>query len=61
VLNALTTFTPAPAALAISCAPEVPSEVRKPERSGVMGLVMSMMTLPRRASSYSLTTATALT
>ena len=60
VLNALTTCAPAGAALAISCAPELPSGVTKPLKSGVTGLVMSMMTLPCRASPYSLTTAAAL-
>ena len=60
VLNALTTCAPAGAALAISCAPELPSGVTKPVKSGVMGLVMSTTTLPCRASPYSLTTAAAL-
>ena len=46
VLNALTTCAPAGAALAISCAPELPSGVTKPVASGVTGLVMSTMTLP---------------
>ena len=60
MLNALTTCAPAGAALAISCAPELPSGVTKPVKSGVMGLVMSTMTLPCRASPYSPTTAAAL-
>ena len=60
MLNALTTCAPAGAALAISCAPELPSGVTKPLKSGVMGLVMSTMTLPCSASPYSPTTAAAL-
>ena len=52
VLNALTTCVPAEVALAISCAPELPSGVRKPVKS-VMGLVMSMTTLPSSTSPYS--------
>ncbi|WP_235672641.1 hypothetical protein [Mycolicibacterium hodleri] len=49
-----------PADSAISCAPELPSGVTKRVKSGVMGLVTSTITLPRRAFPYSLTTATAL-
>src|ERR1700722_10713155 len=60
VLNALTTCAPAGAALAISCAPELPSGVTKPLKSGVTGLVISMTTLPFSASPYSLTPAAAL-
>ena len=60
MLNALTTCAPAGAALAISCAPELPSGVTKPVKSGVMGLVMSTTTLPSSASPYSPITAAAL-
>src|ERR1700688_4983888 len=60
VLNAFTTCAPAGAALAISCAPELPSGVTKPLESGVMGLVMSTMTLPARAFPYWATTGTTL-
>ncbi len=60
MLNALTTCAPAGAALAISCAPELPSGVTKPWKSGETGLVMSMMTLPCSASPYSFTTDAAL-
>src|SRR6185312_11215648 len=41
VLNALTISALAGAALAISCAPKLSSGVKKPVKSGLMGLVMS--------------------
>ena len=46
--------------MAISCAPELPSGVTGPVRSGEIGLVMSMITLPSSASPYSATAAAAL-
>jgi hypothetical protein len=41
VLNALTISALAGAALAISCAPKLSSAVKKPEKSDLIGLVMS--------------------
>ena len=60
VLNAFTTCALAGAALAISCAPEVPSGVTSPVASALKVLEMSMMTLPASASPYWATTGTAL-
>src|SRR6204780_1353660 len=47
-------------ALAISCAPEMPSGVISPVASALKVLEMSMMTLPASASPYWATTGTAL-
>ena len=58
VLNAFTTCALAGAALAISCAPEVPSGVTSPVASALKVLEMSMMTLPASASPYWATTGT---
>ena len=60
VLNAFTTCALAGTALAISCAPEVPSGVTSPVASALKVLEMSMMTLPASASPYWATTGTAL-
>jgi|GEM_PF-6371594 len=60
VLNAFTTYALAGTALAISCAPEVPSGVTSPVASAVEVLEMSMTTLPASASPYWATTGTAL-
>ena len=60
VLNAFTTCALAGAALAISCAPEVPSGVTSAVASALKVLEMSMMTLPASASPYWATTCTAL-
>src|SRR6202042_685613 len=59
VLNAFTTCALAGAALAISCAPEVPSGVTSSVASALKVLEMSMMTLPASASPYWATTGTA--
>src|SRR6185437_2605709 len=60
VLNAFTTCALAGAALATSCAAEVPSGVVSPSAVALKGLAMSTMTLPASASPYRVTTGTAL-
>src|SRR5215469_2129450 len=60
VLNALTTWALAGAALATCCAMEVPSGVASAVAAGLNGLEMSTMTLPASASPYWLTTGAAL-
>ena len=60
VLNALNTLALAGAALATSCAIEVSSRLASPSAAALKGLLMSMMTLPARASPYSATTGTTL-
>ena len=57
----LTTWAPAGAASAISCAFEVPSGVASPVTLELKGLVMSTMTLPSSASPNWLTTGTIYT
>ena len=58
VLNAFTTLAPAGATLATSCAIEVSSLWASPSNVALKGLLMSTMTLPARASPYSVTTGT---
>jgi hypothetical protein len=60
VERAFTTCALAGTALAISCAPEVPSGMTSPVASALKVLEISMMTLPASASPYWATTGTAL-
>src|SRR6202030_3835819 len=60
VLNTFTTCALAGAALATSCAPEMPSGVTSPVASALEVLEMSTTTLPASASPYWATTGTVL-